>query len=147
LRQSFYRFVVNGMGTLSAQQALVRLTVGSVSTDPSTVGGTLNAITSNAWSEAATTYGNRPAIDGPVLATRNTKVIAKQLVDFDVTSAITGDGMYNFALTSGSTDWVGYASREASSGKPLLLLTLKQNTKPVVNITAPPAGTTVAIGA
>src|SRR5205085_6784646 len=39
VRQAFYRFAVTGMGTLTAQQALVRLTVGSVSTDPSTVGG------------------------------------------------------------------------------------------------------------
>src|SRR5262249_43365095 len=50
---------------------------------------------------------------------------------------------YNLALISTSTDPVKYASREASSGKPQLLVTLAQNTAPLVTITAPAPGTTV----
>src|SRR5207249_850935 len=67
VRQAFLRFQVTGVAPLKVQQALVRLTVGSASTDASAVGGTLRAITNNTWSEAATTYNTRPAVDGAVL--------------------------------------------------------------------------------
>src|SRR5206468_3343610 len=74
------------------------------------------------------------------------KVLTKQVVDFDATSAVTGDGTYNFALVSSSTDWVTYQTREATTGKPQLVLTLTQNTAPVVNIAAPAPNATVNIG-
>src|SRR5439155_503834 len=50
------------------------------------------------------------------------------------------------ALISASSDWVRYASREASTGKPELRITLTQNTAPLVNILAPPSGTRVLPG-
>ena len=46
-----------------------------------------------------------------------------QVVEFDVTSAVTRDGTYAFALTSGSSDGVQYQSREAASGAPVLMIT------------------------
>ncbi|TMA49592.1 MAG: DNRLRE domain-containing protein, partial [Deltaproteobacteria bacterium] len=75
------------------------------------------------------------------------KVLTKQVVDFDATAAVTGDGTYNFALVSSSTDWVTYLTRESTTGKPQLVLTLTQNTAPVVNIAAPAPNATVNIGA
>ncbi|TMB54684.1 MAG: DNRLRE domain-containing protein, partial [Deltaproteobacteria bacterium] len=146
VRQAFLRFQVTGVAPLKVQQALVRLTVGSASTDASAVGGTLRAITNNTWSEATTTYNTRPAVDGAVLTTKG-KVLTKQVVDFDATTAVTGDGTYNFAMVSSSTDWVSYQTREATSGKPQLVLTLAQSTAPVVNIAAPAPNATVNIGA
>jgi len=77
---------------------------------------------SGPWSEA-TTYRVRPAVVGPPLATAGA-VAPNQVVDFDVTKAIQGDGTVNFALVSASTDYVGYRSREAASGKPQLIVTL-----------------------
>src|SRR5207249_2031646 len=82
VRQAFLRFQVNGVAPLKVQQALVRLTVGSSSTDASAVGGTLRTITNGTWSEATTTYNTRPAVDGAVLSTKG-KVLTKQVVDFD----------------------------------------------------------------
>jgi hypothetical protein len=46
------------------------------------------------------------------------------VVDFDLTAAIGGDDTYDFALLSSSNDGVVYRSREASSGKPSLVLAL-----------------------
>src|SRR5213594_3065128 len=60
---------------------------------------------------------------GPVLATAG-KCALKQGVDFDVTSAIHGDGVYCFALDSASTDNVNYNSREATTGKPSVAITV-----------------------
>src|SRR5207247_5258765 len=45
VRQAFLRFQVTGAAPLKIQQALVRLTVGSSSTDASAVGGTLRTLT------------------------------------------------------------------------------------------------------
>jgi hypothetical protein len=92
-------------------------------------------MTNTSWTEATTRYNNRPAIDGAVLATRGA-VRVGEVVDFDVTAAVLADGAYSFGMVTTSADAAGYNSREASSGRPQLILTLKQNTGPVVNITA-----------
>src|SRR5207302_1165931 len=139
-RQAFLRFAVSGIGPFRVQQALLHLTVGSSSSDGSAVGGTVRAITNSTWSEAATTYNTRPAVDGPVLGTRGA-VSAKQAVDIDVTPGVAADGTVNFALVSTSSDWVRYASREASTGRPELRVALTQNTAPVVTILGPASGT------
>src|SRR5207244_1656876 len=67
-------------------------------------------------------------------------------VDFDVTQGVAADGTFNFALVSTSSDWVRYASREASTGKPELRIALTQNTAPLVTILAPASGTRVLPG-
>ena len=50
-----------------------------------------------AWDERTVTWSNEPAIDGPILASAGA-VAHGQLVDLDVTSAVTGHGLYCFAL-------------------------------------------------
>ena len=47
---------------------------------------------------------------------------AGQLVDFDVTPAIPGDGVYCFAIDTTSTDSAIYNSREGTGQKPALVL-------------------------
>src|SRR5438067_2139176 len=145
VRQALLRFAVTGIGQFRVQQALLHMTVGSSSGDGSAAGGTVRAITNGAWSEATTTYNTRPAVDGAVLATHGS-VTPKQVVDFDVTQGVAADGTFNFALVSTSSDWVRYASREASTGKPELRIALTQNTAPLVTILAPASGTRVLPG-
>ena len=67
------------------------------------------------------TAKTQPAIDGPVLSTAG-PVALGQVVDFDVTSAIQGDGVYCFALESPSSDGVRYNSREAATGQPQFII-------------------------
>jgi hypothetical protein len=112
---------------------------------PSAVGGTLNAITNTTWSEATTTYQTKPAVDGTKLGTQGA-VSAGQVVDFDVLNPVRADGTYNFALTTTSSDEVVYASREATTGQPQLVVSLGQNTAPAVRITAPVTGSVVSVG-
>src|SRR5439155_10101647 len=64
----------------------------------------------------------QPAIDGPVLAVLGA-VAQGQTVDFDVTPAIAGDGVYCFALDTISTDSALYSSREATVGTPQVAVT------------------------
>jgi hypothetical protein len=121
VNQAFLRFTVSSLGPQPLRQAILRLTAGSKTTAASDSGGTLYLISSGGWSEAGTSWNTRPAVDGPALGTQGA-VKPKQVVDFDVTSVILANTTYNFALVSSSTNGVRYRSREASSGKPQLLL-------------------------
>jgi hypothetical protein len=144
--QGLLRFAVSGTAGYAVQQAILRLTVDSVSGSPSDRGGTISRVSNDTWTET-TTYNTRPTIDGPQLADNASAVSAGQVVDFVVTPAVTGDGSVNLALTQSSTNGVIYKSREAATGKPQLIVTLGQNTRPVVAITAPASGTNAVFGA
>jgi hypothetical protein len=147
VKQIFFRFPVTGIGSLSVERAVLRLTVGSTSAASSNVGGQIHSITNNTWSESTTSYSTRPAIDGPVLATRTTSVARNAVIDFDITTGVRADGTFNFALATTSSDDVIYSSREASAAlRPQLAITLAQNTKPAVVITAPLANATLDLG-
>ena len=123
VEQAFLRFAVTGVGSRPVTRAVVQLTVGSSSGAASPSGGSLHLVASGTWSEATTKWTNRPTIAHPVLDTQG-KVTAGQVVEFDVTAAVAGDGTYDFALDTASSDSVQYQSREAATGKPLLVLTV-----------------------
>ncbi|TMA94634.1 MAG: DNRLRE domain-containing protein, partial [Deltaproteobacteria bacterium] len=97
VKQAYLRFQVTGIGSLALQSAHLKLTASSVTAAPSPSGGALHTITDNTWSEATTTYNNRPAVDGPTLGTQGA-VALRQVVDFDVSTAVRSDGTYNFGL-------------------------------------------------
>jgi len=86
-------------------------------------GGSIHPITNCRWDERTVSWNTRPVIDGPALATLGA-VAQGQLVDFDVTAAISGDGVYCFAIDNASVDGVSYNSREASAGRPAMILTV-----------------------
>jgi hypothetical protein len=142
------RFAVTGLGHLPPDGAKLRLTVSSASGSASDNGGTLRGLTDTGWNEQTVTYPDRPTVDGPELGTAGA-VVSGQVVEFDVTDAITGDGTYTFALTTGSDNGVGYLSRESAAGAPLLLLVTAglPSDPPVITIEAPAEGATVALGA
>jgi myo-inositol-hexaphosphate 3-phosphohydrolase len=148
-RQSFLRFIVSGTQGLRIDQASLRLTVSSATASESDSGGTLYAIGDTGWQEETLTYRTRPPIDGPALGTLG-PVAKGQLVTFDVTSAVPGDGTRVFALATASSNAVKYRSRETTSGRPTLVLTLHSqpivNAAPTVRITAPTDGSSVAYG-
>jgi len=78
LRQAFLRFAVSGLGDFTVNRAVLRLTVGTASSDGSASGGSVSTMTGGAWSESVTAFASRPVIDGRVRATRG-KVAPKQL--------------------------------------------------------------------
>ena len=143
-RISYLRFAVSGVGTDRISRAVLRLQVSTASGSDSRSGGTIRRISNTTWRETSVTYATRPALDGPALATAG-RVARGAAVDFDVTAAVGGDGLYSFALTTGSDDEVVYTSRETRT-PPLLLLTLRGD-PPTVLITAPSDGATFVAGA
>src|SRR5206468_2169460 len=80
----------------------------------SVTGGRIHAIASCAWDERTVTAKTQPRIDGPVLATLGAVALGER-VEFDVTPAVSGDGLFCFALESPSADGVRYNSREAGA--------------------------------
>src|SRR5207249_1278776 len=120
VKHALFRVRVSGVGARQVTSATLRLQVSNLLNSQSVAGGRLHAITGCAWDEHTLTAKTQPAIDGPVLATAGAVALG-QVVDFDVTGAIQGDGVYCFALESPSADGVRYNSREAAAGKPQLL--------------------------
>jgi hypothetical protein len=147
-RWAFLRFDVSGTGDARVLAARVRLTVGPAGADGSVSGGRLRSISSHAWTEAGTTWNFQPPVDGPVLASQGAAA-RNAVLDFDVTSAVTGDGTYDFAVVPASTDGVSYRSREAATGRPELIVNLEASggdQPPVVTIDVPAVGTIVGEG-
>ena len=119
--QTYFRVRVSGVGTRSIVAAGLQLKVGSGARAGSDPGGRIHRISACTWNELTMTWQTRPVIDSPVLSTVG-PVQVSQVVTFDVTSAITGDGVYCFALDSTSINGVKYDSRESSGQQPALLL-------------------------
>lgn len=113
---SYLRFDVNGLSG-DVVSARIRL----LCIDASSNGGTIYEISNNSWQETAVTYNNRPAIDGPALDSPG-PVNVGDIVELDVTAAISGNGTYNFAIDSNTNNGADYYSREGSN-PPVLNIT------------------------
>lgn len=110
--QSFIRFAVQGISGPVAS-AVLRLQVANPSP---AAAGTVRLMSNTTWSETATIYTNRPAIDGAVVGTFN-QVASGAWVEINVTAAITGPGVYSFGITQAGTDGVNFASREIKDAR------------------------------
>lgn len=76
---------------------------------------------STAWVESGLNYNNAPPISGSPLSSLGS-VATGTLVEFDVTTAVTGNGTYSFAIKSSSTNSVYYNSNDAGSHTPVLVI-------------------------
>jgi hypothetical protein len=82
-------------------------------------GYTAHPVTDNAWGETTINYNNAPAFGGPIGSSG--PVAAGGWNNIDVTSLITGNGIYDLALTTTSGTALSLASREAAD-KPQLIV-------------------------
>jgi PKD repeat protein len=130
--RGYLRFAVTGLAGASVYSAKLRLFV----TDSSDDGGALYQVASD-WTESGITWANAPAIGGAPLATAG-PVVAGQWVEFDVSSAVGGDGSYGFALVSASTNRAYFSSREGAN-PPELVVQTEAETLPVADFAAAPA--------
>ncbi len=89
-------------------------------TDASAATGTLYRTSSTTWNESTITYNNRPGTTGSSIGNSRNAALG-QWVEFDVTSTVTGAGQYGFTLTNGSSDLVGFSSKEGVNAPQLVL--------------------------
>ncbi|HEY0734263.1 MAG TPA: DNRLRE domain-containing protein, partial [Herpetosiphonaceae bacterium] len=125
--QSFIRFAVQGISGPVAS-AVLRLQVANPSP---AANGTIRLMSNTTWSETETIYTNRPAIDGAQVGTFN-QVADGMWVEINVTSAITGAGVYSFGITQTGIDGVNFISREVgdASKRPQLVISASGGISP-----------------
>jgi Bacterial Ig-like domain/Glycosyl hydrolase family 26 len=117
LSEGFVRLRVEGV-TGVIRQAKLRLYASN-----GTSNGPALLPTTSDWSESLVTWDNKPAATGPAAANVG-QVASKSWVEYDVTSALAGDGVYSFALVPESSDGIDLVSRESTSAnKPQLVIT------------------------
>ncbi|HYH47993.1 MAG TPA: DNRLRE domain-containing protein, partial [Acidimicrobiia bacterium] len=74
-----------------------------------------------AWTESTVTWASRPPRAGPLLGDAGS-VSAGKWLEYDVSAAVTGDGVWSFELAGDSGDGIDLSSRDASSNRPQLVL-------------------------
>ena len=110
----YFKFNVSGIGgpVISAKLRLQ-------CTDGSSAGGSIFSVandylgTSTPWIEGGLVWDNAPAITGTALSTLGS-VSSGQMYDLDVTAAVTGNGVYSFAINNTSSNAAMYSSKENS---------------------------------
>jgi hypothetical protein len=118
---SYLMFDVTGI-TGAVQSARIRLNC----VNGSAIGGTAHSLSNIVWSEGIITYDTKPVIDGPALFTQG-QVDVGDIVEMDVTPAISGDGIYSFAIVSNINNGVSYRSREDTVNPPALIIISESN--------------------
>jgi len=120
--RSYLKFNVSGV-TGAVQSATLRLRVIDAGPDGGSVFSVSNNFTglSTPWTESGLTWNNAPAPSGSPLDAAGS-VSVNTWVELDVTSAITGNGTYSFALTGASNNVVDYSSSEGANPPQLVVV-------------------------
>jgi hypothetical protein len=127
---AYLRFTVSGVeGTV--KRARLRLWPSNGSGNGPTVYPTATGLPGNAspWPESAITWNKRPARAGGALDDLGS-VAPGRFVEFDVSKAVDGNGVFSFELAAGSTDGTDFASSEATNRD--------RRPKLIVEVTPPP---------
>ncbi|GJM40800.1 MAG: hypothetical protein DHS20C20_10820 [Ardenticatenaceae bacterium] len=135
---SYMRFDVTGLtGTVS--NATLRVFVQTTST----AGFAVQEVADNSWVETSINYNNAPAI-GAVINNSGT-TSAGNYVDIDVTSYISGNGLYSMALTTTDTALIIAQSREGFNPPELVVETTVGGGPTPTPTTVPPTATSTAV--
>jgi hypothetical protein len=118
--RTFLRVQVDGLAGRTVRSAHLRFKVAQPTGSASDSGGRIRRITDCGWNEMAVTWNAQPSLSGTVLDTTG-DVDYGDIIDFDVTSAITTNGLYCFALDTTSANAVMYTSRETMT-PPMLMI-------------------------
>lgn len=118
---TYLKFDVSGLNG-SVHSATLRLYVTNAGPD----GGAVYAVDNNyrdtatPWAEAGLTWNNAPAVSGAPLAVAGAAT-RKQWLEWDVTPAIAGNGVYSFALRNAHRNTVSFSSAEGSRPPELVI--------------------------
>ena len=113
--RTYLKFTVSGLSG-PAQDARLRMWV----TGPGTSAGSVYKLTSTSWTETGITWANAPPVSGSPIAVGG-NAPAGTWVEFDLGTAITGNGTYTFVISGGNNDQVAYSSRETANSPTLVI--------------------------
>lgn len=135
---SYLRFNVGGLsGTVT--KATLRL----YTTSSSAIGYQVKQVSNPSWEEGSVTYSNAPAVGTVVGSSGN--FAAGNWTAVNVTSLITGNGVYDLALTTSSTAALNFNSRDAAANQPQLVIETT-STAPSPTPSLAPTATPTATG-
>jgi chitodextrinase len=117
---AYLRFVVTGLNGKTITRARLMLYTKNGTAQSIQV----RAVTGNSWSELGSDYDNAPALGDPLAFSPPANDAA--WIAFDLTPYITGEGRFDFGLTTDGTTAVSLASREAGAEAPQLILDLRK---------------------
>lgn len=138
--ESFVRFNVKEVSG-KVRSAILRV----YATDNGTGNGPAVYSTSASWKEQEITWNTRPARTGAELDNTD-RVSENSWVEYDVTSAVKGNGTFSFVLVADSSDAVFFSSRQGSQPPQLVVSTGDLSTTPPA-VSTLPAGAVVFVGA
>lgn len=118
LLETFLKFTVSEL-----PDRLQGVWLGLFFTDPSDEGPFIYP-TDTGWSESATTWNNRPGVNGPLISDMGIVCTGWRFID--VSSVIDKTGTYSFALKPVSSDGVDLASRESTSKPKIVFVTVSE---------------------
>jgi hypothetical protein len=113
-KRAFIRVQVTGVGGQQVTSARLRLRVTSQENANSDSGGRIHLQPNCDWGETTLTWSNQPPFNAAFPDSEGA-VTQNQLVEFNVTSLVPGDGTYCFVIDTTSTNVAVYHSRQASS--------------------------------
>jgi hypothetical protein len=113
--RSYLRFNVQGLSG-----NVTRATLRVFANTASSAGCSANSVANNTWSESTLNYNNAPPVGGALGSSGSFG--AGVWINVDVTAYITGNGTYNLALTPLGTTAISFASREAGTNAPQLVI-------------------------
>lgn len=138
-RVVYLRFTLGGL-TGPVTKARLWLHVRNTTTGSSPSGGTISRVPSSTWSEAGTTWANRPTVGTALSSVGNAP--RDGWVEFDVAGAVTGNGTVDLAITTTNGDDVGYDSRESLAPLRPELVVTSWGPAPTTTTTTTPTTTT-----
>jgi hypothetical protein len=136
---AYLKFDVQGFTTGT------RATLKVVSPISSTTPINAKSVANNTWTEAGVTYNNRPAIGQNPVAS-DTPSTTNDVLSFDVTTLVQGDGPVSFALDTTSSTSKSPPSRENPTVeyRPQLVLETSATSTPTPTPTPTPTSTSTA---
>jgi acid phosphatase type 7 len=136
--ESFVQFTVTGISS-SIQNARLRL----FNTTNASENGPAVYATHTSWTESEITWDQRPERTSGELDNRDS-IGEDSWVEYDVTEAVTGNGLFSFVLAADSNDAATFSSRQGSQ-PPELVITLGEGlpatTEPAPATAVPPSAT------
>ena len=133
---SLLRFNVAGLPG-SVTSATLRV----FTSNDSTPGLIASSVADNSWGETAVTYSTAPIIGSQLNSSGS--ISAGTWVEIDVTSHISGDGLFSLALTSTDASRISLNSRETAN-PPELMVNVALGPTPTPTNTVPPTATATA---
>ncbi len=113
--RSYLRFNVQGLSG-----AVTSATLRVYANSAVTAGYDARSVSNNTWTESGITYNNAPPVGNVIGSTGN--INSNTWTSVNVTSYVTGNGSYNFGLTTSGSTALSLASREAGADAPQLVI-------------------------